>query len=127
RLTRIGGAQVERTDSRIDLDCVQILPAKRLDTNDVAVAERCRLLNERYTVNAELDLAASDRATERLLGVVAHDSGAASTDVRLDEHRVAKSSCCLGGERRMIDRPGAWVRKSELLQQIELRGFRELI
>ena len=69
----------------------RILPAERLDADDVAVAERRRLLHERHAVDAEVDFAARDRAGERRLGVVAHDAGAAAADVRLHEHRIAQS------------------------------------
>ena len=126
RLARVGRAEIERADRGIHLDRVEVFAAERLDAHDVAVAQRRRFLHERHAVDAKLDFAACDGAGERGLGVVAHDAGAAAADVRLHEHRIAKTRRRVGGERRMVDRARSRIRKPELLEQVELRGLREL-
>src|SRR6185437_9626186 len=126
RLAGVSRAEVERADRRIDLDRVEIVAAERLDADDVAIAERRRFLHQRHAVDAELHVAARHGAGERGLVLVAHDSRAGAADVRLDEDRIAEAARGLDGEARVIDRPRRRVGQAELLEQIELRGFREL-
>ena len=127
RLAGVGRTEIERPDRGEDLDRVEVLAAERLDADDVAVAKRRGLLHERDAVDPELDLAALDRAGERLFRFVANDAGAAAADVRLHQHRIAKVLRGLQRERRIVDRARPRIRKPELLEQIELRRLRELV
>jgi hypothetical protein len=74
----------------VHLDGVQKASPERLDPRDVAVAKRRGLLDERGSVDAELDASCTDGIGQRPSRVVAHDAGAAPADVRLDEHRESQ-------------------------------------
>ena len=62
-LAGVGGAEVERTGFRENVDRVEVFAAEGFDAGDVAVARGDEFLHERHVVQAEFD---EDRRRRRL-------------------------------------------------------------
>ena len=85
-----------------------------------------RLLDQRRSIDAELDAAPGDGLGERCRRLVSNDPSPAPAHVRLDQDREPERRSSRWRLRRVVDDSRAGIRQFELLEQIQLQRLRQL-